>query len=151
MRKCIILLAVVVLAVISCPAAAENSAVPPEDLLAGLRDLASAGGAVLRDAVAAVLPVETGPRGYRIAVLDQDRNGVPGAYVNFCSDLQGTCVLNPTDEAGELFYDSVPEEAYHVQLLTLPAGYSFDGPTEAYTPEAFPPSGYAVEFIVHKD
>ena len=70
---------------------------------------------------------------YAIRVVDQDGNGVAGAYVNICTDT--TCEPAQTDDDGVITYVGAPQ-AYHLQLLTVPEGYSFDPDMEIYTEAA---------------
>ena len=64
--------------------------------------------------------LEIGTKAPDFTLPDQDGNPVPGAVVNFCSDA--TCQPVSADEAGVCDYAAVPGE-YHIQILTLPAGY----------------------------
>lgn len=66
---------------------------------------------------------------YTVTVVDQDGAPVPGAYVNFCTDE--TCQPVQSDENGVITFEGEPN-AYHLQILTVPEGYSFDADFEAY-------------------
>ncbi len=73
-------------------------------------------------------------KAYVIHVLDQDGNPVPGAAVNFCTDA--ACTMAQGGEDGVITFDGAPEN-YHVQILKLPEGYSFDQAFELYTGETY--------------
>ena len=73
-------------------------------------------------------------KAYVIHVLDQDGNPVPGAAVNFCTDA--ACTMAQGGEDGVITFDGAPEN-YHVQILRVPEGYSFDQAFELYTGETF--------------
>ncbi|MBQ7655453.1 MAG: redoxin domain-containing protein [Clostridia bacterium] len=67
---------------------------------------------------------------YTVYVVDQNGDPVPGAYINFCTD--DSCERTQADENGVITYTAAPY-AYHLQILKLPAGYSFDPAFEVYT------------------
>ena len=71
---------------------------------------------------------------YTIRVVDQNGDGVPGAIVNICTD--DTCTPTSADESGTILYDGVPQ-VYHLQILKVPEGYTFDEDEAVYT-EATP-------------
>ena len=73
-------------------------------------------------------------KAYVIHVKDQDGNPVPGAAVNFCTDA--ACTMAQGDENGVITFDGAPEN-YHVQILKVPEGYSFDKDFELYTGKAY--------------
>ena len=73
-------------------------------------------------------------KAYVIHVLDQDGNPVPGAAVNFCTDA--ACTMAQGGEDGVITFDGAPEN-YHVQILRVPEGYSFDQAFELYTGETY--------------
>ena len=54
--------------------------------------------------------------------------------VKFCTDT--TCILLKADENGIVSFDGAPD-AYHVQLLKVPDGYSFDADFEMTTDAAY--------------
>ena len=58
---------------------------------------------------------------YTVRVEDEDGSPVPSAYLKFCTD--DNCQMVQADEPA----------VYHVQILKLPEGYSFDPAFEAYT------------------
>lgn len=66
---------------------------------------------------------------YSVLVLDQNGDGVAGAYLNFCTDE--SCQLVTTDEIGAAALTGDAPQDYHVQLLRLPAGYQALPGTEA--------------------
>ena len=67
---------------------------------------------------------------YTVRVIDQNGDPVPGAYLNFCTD--DSCMLTQADENGVITFVGEPM-IYHLQILMLPDGYSFDPAFEAYT------------------
>lgn len=71
---------------------------------------------------------------YKIHVADQNGDPVPGVTVNFCTDV--ACVPRESDENGTITYDGAPD-AYHVQVIDVPDGYSCDESFEMYTPKAY--------------
>ena len=73
-------------------------------------------------------------KAYVIHVKDQDGNPVPGAAVNFCTDA--ACTMAQGGEDGVITFDGAPEN-YHVQILRVPEGYSFDQAFELYTGETY--------------
>ncbi len=76
----------------------------------------------------------TSPAAYLLYVVDQDGAPVPGVYANFCTD--STCVPRKADENGVITFDGAPD-VYHVQLLKVPEGYSFDEGFEMYTGDTY--------------
>lgn len=69
---------------------------------------------------------------YIVNVVDQNGDPVPGAYVNFCTDT--ACMPSVSDESGVITFSGEPY-AYHLQILKVPEGYSFDKDFETYTDE----------------
>ena len=65
---------------------------------------------------------------YRVRVLDQNNDPVPGAVVNFCSDE--SCLPVPANENGESLF-TAELAAYHIQLLSLPDGYEAEEDVQA--------------------
>ena len=99
------------------------------------------------DAVFAdLLAREKEEQGYIVAVFDQNENPVPDAYINFCSESQGVCRLETTNENGMVYFD-VPKDVYHIEIVHLPDGYSMEEGLEKYTEAEF--GDYVV--MVHKD
>ena len=60
---------------------------------------------------------------YTVIVMDEDGNPVPGAKVQFCSDVE--CVAGVTDESGTARFDK-EAGAYTVHILEVPNGYAPD-------------------------
>ena len=77
----------------------------------------------------AELPAD-GQKAYVIHVVDQDGNPVEEVTVNFCTDM--TCTPQETDEAGMISFEGEPCE-YHVQIVDVPEGYSYDENFDMYT------------------
>ena len=71
---------------------------------------------------------------YIIHVLDQNGEPVPEVYVNFCTD--NACVPCESDEDGTIVYTGKPD-AYHVQIIDYPEGYSCDESFEMFTPKTY--------------
>ena len=67
---------------------------------------------------------------YTVYVVDQNGSPVPGAMINFCTDE--SCQFFQSDDSGVITFTGAPY-AYHLQILKLPEGYSFDPDFEAYT------------------
>ena len=81
---------------------------------------------------------------YTVRVADQNGEPVPGAYLNFCTDTN--CQLMQADENGVITFVGEPA-VYHLQILRLPEGYSFDANFEAYTE----PRSSELTVTVHKN
>ena len=77
---------------------------------------------------------KTEPGAYVLHVEDQDGTPVAGVAVNFCTDA--ACTMQQSDENGLITFDGAPEN-YHVQILKVPEGYSFDKSFELYTGAAY--------------
>ncbi|MBQ8160953.1 MAG: carboxypeptidase regulatory-like domain-containing protein [Clostridia bacterium] len=58
-----------------------------------------------------------------VLVTDQSGDPVPGAFVTFCTDV--TCLPVSTDASGTASI-TLPSDNYHVQILKVPDGYSYD-------------------------
>ena len=71
---------------------------------------------------------------YIIHVLDQNGDPVPEVVVNFCTDT--ACTPCESDEDGTIAYTGKPD-AYHVQIIDYPEGYSCDESFEMYTPVTY--------------
>ena len=69
---------------------------------------------------------------FTVTFVDQDGNPVPGCAVNFCTDE--ACTLAIGDENGVISFTGAPY-AYHVQILSVPEGFSYDETQEFYTKE----------------
>ena len=73
---------------------------------------------------------ESPAQAYLLRVVDQNGEPVPGVMVNFCTDT--TCSMTRSDENGIISFGGAPD-VYHIQLLKVPEGYSFDADFELYT------------------
>lgn len=71
-----------------------------------------------------------GKKAYIIHVVDQNNNPVKEVTVNFCTDT--ACTPRETDETGTITYESEPYK-YHVQIIDVPDGYSYDESFDMYT------------------
>ena len=67
---------------------------------------------------------------YIMHVVDQDGSPVEGVTVNFCTDT--SCVPKESDEDGLITFTGAPD-VYHVQIIDVPDGYSWDEDYEMYT------------------
>ncbi len=67
-----------------------------------------------------------------VKFVDQDGEPVPGCVINFCTDE--TCVPTFADEEGIAVFEGMPY-AYHLQVIKVPEGYSFDTAYEFYVDE----------------
>ena len=63
------------------------------------------------------------PQAYTVHIVDQNGSPVPGVYAKFCTDE--TCVMQLSDENGTISFAGTPD-VYHVELLKVPEGYSYD-------------------------
>ena len=81
---------------------------------------------------------------YTVAFVDQDGAPVPGCIINFCTDE--TCVPAVADENGIATFTGAPY-AYHLQVIKVPEGYSFDTTQEFYAEE----EGGELSFTVTRD
>lgn len=77
---------------------------------------------------------ENVPQAYIFHVLDQDDNPVGEVTVNFCTDT--ACVPQESDGNGLITFTGAPD-AYHVQIIDVPDGYSWDEDYEMYTPRKY--------------
>ena len=75
---------------------------------------------------------------YTLHVTDQYGEAVPGVMVSFCTDA--ACVAETADDNGVITFNGEAED-YHVQILKVPEGYSFDKEFELRT-------GSKNEFVV---
>lgn len=74
------------------------------------------------------------PQAYLLHVVDQNGAPVPGVFVTFCTDT--ACIMQQSDESGTVSFDGAPD-VYHVQLIKVPDGYSFDPAFELYTTRTY--------------
>lgn len=77
---------------------------------------------------------ETEQESYILHVMDQYGEAVPGTAVNFCTDLACTMVI--ADENGTVTFNGEQAD-YHVQVLKVPEGYSYDPEFEMQTGNEF--------------
>ena len=97
-------------------------------------DMRSWGYSVTWEYAEGIQAEEAAPQSYIVHITDQDGAPVPGATVKFCTET--ACVLRQADENGIVTFDGAPD-AYHVQLLKVPDGYSFDADFEMTTNAAY--------------
>ena len=71
---------------------------------------------------------------YTLDVIDQYNRPVPSVMVSFCTDV--ACQAETSDENGVVTFTGEPAD-YHVQVLRVPKGYSFDPDFELRTGTAF--------------
>ena len=67
---------------------------------------------------------------YIFHVVDQDDKPVGGVLVNLCTDT--ACVPKESNKFGIITFTGAPD-AYHVQIIDVPEGYSWDEDYEMYT------------------
>ena len=67
---------------------------------------------------------------YVLHVVDQYNDPVGEVMVNFCTDT--ACVPSESDENGTVTFTGAPD-VYHVQIIEVPDGYSWDEDYEMYT------------------
>ena len=77
---------------------------------------------------------DTAPRAYILHIADQNGEPVPGVMANFCTDT--ACTMMKSDENGIISFGTAPD-VYHIQLLKVPEGYSFDPDFEMYTDRVY--------------
>lgn len=77
---------------------------------------------------------ENTPQAYILHVLDQDSNPVEEVSVTFCTDM--ACVPRESDEDGLITFNGAPD-VYHVEIVDVPDGYSYDEEFEIYTPREY--------------
>ena len=102
---------------------------PNEALLSDLCELLRTDGWTYVDGEAPEAAPQDAPQAYVLHVTDQYGEPVSGVYVNFCTDT--LCSMMQADEAGVITFAGEPD-VYHVQLLRVPAGYSYDPGLEIY-------------------
>ena len=78
-------------------------------------------------------PAESG-QAYTVYVVDQDRNPVPEVCINFCTDT--ACAPAYSDGNGIAVFNGAPD-VYHLQIVDVPEGYSFDEDFEMYTDRTY--------------
>ena len=87
---------------------------------------------------------KSGMSSYTVTFTDQNGDAVPGCIINFCTDE--TCVPVVADENGMASFEGAPYE-YHLQVIKVPEGYTFDTTQEFYAD----PAGGELNFEVTKD
>ena len=75
---------------------------------------------------------ETKSPAYYLYVVDQAGDPVEGVSVNFCTDTAS--YPGTTDEGGYIVFVGTPQ-TYHVQIVSVPEGYSFSKEDEIDTPD----------------
>lgn len=73
--------------------------------------------------------VDDGKVTYTVTVVDQNKNPVVGAVLQFCDDE--TCKLPVATDENGVVSQSYPESNYHVTVVELPAGFTTEE-TEFY-------------------
>lgn len=84
----------------------------------------------MRAEAAADAPVENARQAYIIHVVDQNNQPVEEVVVNFCTDK--ACTPGESDEKGTVTL-CPRADVYHVQIVDVPAVYSWDESYELYT------------------
>lgn len=79
-------------------------------------------------------PAENALQAYIIHVVDQDNKPVGEVTVNFCTDL--ACTPSESDESGTVTFTGAPD-VYHVQIVDVPEGYSWDESYDMYTTKEY--------------
>ena len=67
---------------------------------------------------------------YVVRVMDRNGDPVPEVFVNFCTDT--ACTPCESGDDGVITFTGAPA-VYHLQVIDVPDGYSFDGEDEMYT------------------
>ncbi len=93
-------------------------------------DMKSRGYTVTWEYAGSVPAEAAAPEAYILYITDQDGAPVPGVTVKFCTDTN--CTLVQADGNGIVTFAGAPED-YHMQVLKVPAGYSFDADYELST------------------
>lgn len=73
---------------------------------------------------------EAGIATYTVSVVDQNGDPVKGVAVSFCTGA--TCSFAKSDAEGMIHFEGEPY-AYHVDIVKVPAGYSFSPLDDVYT------------------
>ena len=108
--------------------------IPGEEYLEELCDVLVQYGYYLSDEASEPASAQPALQAYVLHAVDQYGEPVPGVYANFCTDT--ACIPVPADENGTITFAGAPD-VYHVQLLKVPAGYSFDAGFELYTTRTY--------------
>lgn len=80
---------------------------------------------------------------YTLVFVDQNGEPVEGVIANICDD--DSCIPMKSDANGVIGF-VYPSFAYHIQILKVPDGYTYDTTQETYLTEA----GGVTEFVVTK-
>ena len=79
-------------------------------------------------------PAKSARMAYTVHVVDQEGEPVEEAAVNFCTDA--SCVPRESDQNGLITFNGMPA-VYHIQLVDVPEGYSYDEDFEFYTDSVY--------------
>ena len=79
-------------------------------------------------------PAKNKRMAYTVHVVDQEGQPVEEAAVNFCTDA--SCVPRESDQNGLITFNGMPA-VYHIQLVDVPEGYSYDEDFEFYTDSVY--------------
>ena len=71
---------------------------------------------------------------YTVYVVDQNHNPVSDVCVTFCTDK--ACMMAEGDENGVVVFIGDPD-VYHLQIVDVPEGYSYDDGFELYTDRSY--------------
>ena len=77
---------------------------------------------------------ESTQQAYLLHVVDQDNSPVGEVTVNFCTDT--ACVPRESGDDGLIIFTGAPD-VYHVTVVDVPDGYSWDEEYEMYTPREY--------------
>lgn len=81
---------------------------------------------------------------YTVVITDQDKEAVQGCIVNFCDD--SSCMAVVSDKHGTAQYSGAAYP-YHIQVVKVPDGYSYDTSKEYIAEE----NGCKLDVTVVKD
>ena len=81
---------------------------------------------------------------YTVTITDQNKEAVQGCVVNFCDD--SSCATVVSDKNGIAKHSGVAYP-YHIQIVKVPDGYSYDTSKEYVAEE----DGYKLAVAVKKD
>lgn len=77
-------------------------------------------------------PVDDGKVAYTVTVVDEEGNPVSGVIVQWCLE---TCFPGVTDASGVATYTAV-EADYHVQINSMPQGYTYSTDEQEFSYES---------------
>ena len=95
-----------------------------------MEDSAEQGYTVTWDYVDNKAKADSTLQAYIVHIVDQDNRPVPEGTVNFCTDV--ACVPKESDNQGIVTFNGTPD-VYHVQIIDVPEGFSYDETYEMYT------------------